>query len=257
MLHQHRTLRSTKAGLAALLLSAALLSGGCIPAPAAPQGYPQAPGPSSIDPRTGPGAEEPSTDPNSEAQMHEDIEVAVVVVDQYWAAHWSDYFTGEYESPTLAGGYEGTNGPACGGQPSEPMNAFHCEEGDYIAWDNEFMRTYYADGNNDVFPYVVIAHEWGHAVQYRLDPSYSAEAPELQADCLAGLALYGAERDGTLQLENGDGNEMAMTYAALGDDIPWTDPKTHGDAVDRMAAFAAGRSGDIDVCIPDPAPTSQ
>jgi uncharacterized protein len=254
MHHQHRNWRA-KAGLAALLLSTAILSGGCMAAPPAPGGYPQAPGPSSpVDPRTSPGPNGPNRDANSEAQMQEDIETAVVVVDQYWATHWSAYFTGEYQSPTIAGGYEGKNGPACYGKPSEPMNARYCPESDDIAWDMELMRTYYATDGNDVFPYVVIAHEWGHAIQNRLDPAYSADAPELQADCLAGLALYGAQRDGTLQLEDGDGNEMAATYAELGDKIPWADPSTHGDAVDRMAAFAAGRSGDIDVCIPDPAP---
>jgi uncharacterized protein len=186
----------------------------------------------------------------SEAQMQEDIDWAVDVVNQYWADHWSGYFSGEYEPPTVEGGYEGTNGPTCDGDPPEPMNAYYCKSEDYVAWDMKLMRTYYEDGKNDVFPYVVIAHEWGHAVANRLDPSYSAETPELQADCLAGLALYGAASDGTLELEDGDGNEMAKTYSLLGDDTPWADPTTHGDAVDRMTAFAAGRSGNIRACIP-------
>jgi predicted metalloprotease len=187
---------------------------------------------------------------DSEAQLQDDIDVAVYVVNQYWIDHWSDYFPGRYEPPTVAGGYEGTHGPTCDGEPAEPMNAYYCISEDYLAWDMELMRTYYENGGNDVFPYVVIAHEWGHAIAHRLNPSYSEEAPELQADCLAGLALYGAVSDGTLELEEGDGNEMARTYSLLGDDIPWADPSTHGDAVDRMTAFGAGRSGNIAACIP-------
>jgi predicted metalloprotease len=77
-----------------------------------------------------------------------------------------------------------------------------------------------------------------------------AEAPELQADCLARLALYGAARDQTITFDDGYGNEIAKTYYLLGDDIPWADPSEHGDGVDRVAAFAAGRSGDISDCIP-------
>jgi predicted metalloprotease len=253
MLHRYCNAR-TKAGFAALLISAALLSGGCMAPPATPGSYPHAPGPSSpADPRTRPGAGGPNTDPNSEAQMQEDIDTAVVVVDKYWATHWSDYFTGEYQSPTIAGGYEGKNGPTCNGQPSEPMNARYCPESDDIAWDMELMRSYYSPDGNDVFPYVVIAHEWGHAIQYRLDPALSQQAPELQADCLAGLVLYGAQRDGTLQFDNGDGNDIAKTYAIVGDEIPWNSPEEHGDAVDRMAAFAAGRAGDITACLPNAA----
>ena len=192
----------------------------------------------------------PSDDQTSDVLLQEDIQTAVIVINKYWATHWSDYFDGDYEPPEIAGGYLGTNGPTCNGDPSEAMNAFYCPEGDYIAWDTELMRTFYEGGENDAFPYVVIAHEWGHAVAHRLDPSFSAEAPELQADCLAGLALYGAVRDQTLRLEDGDGNEMAKTYYLLGDDIPWADPSEHGDGVDRVAAFAAGRSGDISACIP-------
>jgi uncharacterized protein len=188
---------------------------------------------------------------NSEGQLQDEIAAAVNVVDQFWTDHWSDYFSSEYEPPTIVGGYEGSNGPSCDGEPSEPMNAYYCASEDYIAWDMELMRTYYEDGQNDVFPYMVIAHEWGHAIEHRVDPSDSAPAPELQADCLAGLAVYGAVNDGTLTLESGDGNEIAKTFSVLGDDTPWADPATHGDAVERTAAFAAGRSGDIDNCIRD------
>lgn len=187
---------------------------------------------------------------DSDALMQEDIDGAVAVVGQYWTDHWSDYFTGEYEPPTVVGGYEGTDGPTCNGEPSEAMNAYYCVPEDFIAWDMDLMRTYYENGENDAFPYLVIAHEWGHAITRRLDSSESGDAPELQADCLAGLALYGAVTDSTLELESGDGNEIARTYSQMSDDIPWTDPTTHGDAVDRMAAFAAGRPGDIDACIP-------
>jgi hypothetical protein len=40
--------------------------------------------------------------------------------------------------------------------------------------------------------YLVVAHEWGHAIQARLNPDIQAVRRELQADCLAGAAIFGA-----------------------------------------------------------------
>ena len=98
--------------------------------------------------------------------------------------------------------------------------------------------------------YLVIAHEWGHAIQARLDNSLVWEGGELQADCLAGAALYGAAADGTLNFEAGDSNEIAMSLSALGDSSPWTDSTTHGDAFERVGAFDLGRTGGVAACLP-------
>jgi len=46
--------------------------------------------------------------------------------------------------------------------------------------------------------YLIIAHEWGHAIQARLSRRMVSVAAELQADCLAGATLAGAQRDRTL-----------------------------------------------------------
>jgi predicted metalloprotease len=251
MLKDERIRRLTKAGVAALLLFAAIVAGNYLPTPIASENYFQIPSTPSRDAlRTVPGHDYRSADQDIDAQIQQDIDGAVEVVNQYWVDHWTFYFVRDYEPPTIAGGFEGMNGPICYGEPLRPMNIYYCPEGDYIVWDSNFFRSHYANGNSQLIPYILIAHEWGHAIQWRLDAQYSTNAPELQADCLAGLALYGAERDGTLQLENGAGNEMAMAYAAISDDTPWSDSTSHGDAVDRMAAFTAGRSGDIDACIP-------
>lgn len=69
------------------------------------------------------------------------------------------------------------------------------------------MEKGYANG--DTWPYLVIAHEWGHAIQDRLGDSLTEKASELQADCLAGAALFGAAADGELILETGDQKELA------------------------------------------------
>ena len=63
---------------------------------------------------------------------------AETIVDGYWATHWTDFFTGTYQPPTVNGLYDGTDPsttPTCDGEPLEAYNAFYCGAEDYVAWD--------------------------------------------------------------------------------------------------------------------------
>jgi predicted metalloprotease len=95
-----------------------------------------------------------------------------------------------------------------------------------------------------------VAHEWGHAIQARLDQSLNSQASELQADCLAGAVLYGAVRDGTLTFEEGDVKEIATALTAVSDETPWTSVADHGDPFERTGAFDQGRRGGVPACLP-------
>ncbi|MEV0600358.1 hypothetical protein AB0I82_13820 [Streptomyces sp. NPDC050315] len=176
-----------------------------------------------------------------------EAEDAVSVVDGFWNAHWSDHFTGVYRSPAVFGAYvPGTpSAPDCAGEPAVPSNAFYCPAEDFIAWDAQLMRDGYALG--DAWVYLVIAHEWGHAVQQRV-AGLSTVAQELQADCLAGATLFGTE---DLEFEPGDTDELAQALTALADDTPWTASEDHGDAGQRITAFATGGRGGVAACLPD------
>ncbi|GAA2425203.1 hypothetical protein GCM10010191_41770 [Actinomadura vinacea] len=234
--------------LAAMLIGATLLtSGACTikldgaagddPAPARRTASPASP----AAPRT------PAVD---EAAMRRDIQIARQVVDGFWRRHWSEYFTGVYRAPLVRGGYDGNvpnSGPTCAGRPAAKNNAFYCNPQDYIAWDLNLMRAGYAKG--DSWVYLIIAHEWGHAVQNRLKNSLVARQKELQADCLAGAALYGAaEKDRTLRIEPGDREELIDGFKVVGDDTPWTNPGDHGDAFERIENFSKGRTGGVKSC---------
>ena len=114
-----------------------------------------------------------------------------------------------------------------------------------------------AEAYNNGYTYVVVAHEWGHAIQERLPEKLKEQYPkqypsgqgmELQADCLAGAMLYGAKRDGTLEFDEYDENAVAMAVAQTG--TPWTDRDTHGDAFQRVEAFNDGRNAGINACFP-------
>jgi predicted metalloprotease len=194
--------------------------------------------------------------PIDETEYNKDITGAPQIVDDYWRTHWSEFFTGTYASPRVHGGYDGDNlstAPTCAGQPATKDNAFYCIPEDYIAWDDNLMRTGYAQG--DAWVYLVIAHEWGHAIQNRLQMDHVAQASELQADCLAGATLYGAKQDGTLLFEDGDVKELSNGLVAVGDEAEWTNPEDHGDPIQRITAFGKGRDGGVRACIPE-APAS-
>ncbi|MFE1802248.1 hypothetical protein ACFW9L_39615 [Streptomyces sp. NPDC059517] len=178
-----------------------------------------------------------------------EAEEAVGVVNRFWERRWADHFTGVYRPPTVKGTYvpDAISAPVCGDEPALPSNAFYCPVGDFIAWDAQLMREGYAQG--DSWVYLVIAHEWGHAVQNRVE-GLPVEARELQADCLAGAVLFGSE---DLEFEPGDTDELATALAELADETPWTSAEDHGDAEQRIAAFNEGGSDGVTACLPGPA----
>lgn len=184
----------------------------------------------------------------NQRDMAADEKSAVESTDTFWQRHFTELFgSGAYRSPQVAGGYVGRGGPRCGGQPSVPFNAFYCADGDFLAWDENLMAAGY-ERIGDAWVYLIIAHEWGHAIQARLDRSMVLVAAELQADCLAGASLQGAARDGLIQIEPGDAEEIGQTLAAVADDFPWTSERDHGNAQQRKAAFNQGASGGATAC---------
>jgi len=179
--------------------------------------------------------------------MRDDEAAAVRAVDVFWRRQFLHVFGREYLSPRVWGRYIGTNGPSCAGQPSVPFNAFYCQPGDFLAWDERLMASGYSQ-IGDAWVYLVIAHEWGHAIQARLRRDLVSVAAELQADCLAGAALQGAANEGLIVVEPGDSEEIAQTLAAVADDYPWTNESDHGNAAERTSSFNTGVEGGVKAC---------
>jgi uncharacterized protein len=189
-------------------------------------------------------AQPASDDSNTRAG---DEQTAVRIVDEFWRGWFADQGL-KYVAPKVRGGYAGRNGPSCAGEPSVPGNAYYCRSGNFLAWDENLMRAGYTQ-IGDAWVYLVIAHEWGHAIQAQLPNRLVSQAVELQADCLAGAALQGAADEGLVRIEPGDDREIAQTLRAVADDYPWTDESSHGDAEQRISAFRSGVSGGVDSCL--------
>ncbi|WP_433231185.1 neutral zinc metallopeptidase [Actinomadura formosensis] len=191
----------------------------------------------------------PPTGMFDEAGFQEDMRAAETTIDDFWRRHWDRLFTGSYRSPRVAGLYDGRDprsAPPCGDERLKRDNAAYCPPGDYVAWDAHLMRSGYARG--DAWVYLVIAHEWGHAVQARLRRGLVSPAAELQADCLAGAALYGSSADGTLEFEDGDERELVDAFQFIGDRAPWTKPGDHGSAAQRLRNFSRGGENGVRAC---------
>lgn len=188
-----------------------------------------------------------------EAELAEDIQTAQTATDAWWRKHWKDYFTGRYTAPNVVGlydGYDEENAPTCFGDVLPPGNAFYCPDGDYVAWDKTLLELGYEIG--DAWPYLIIAHEWGHAIQADLSMDLHSEQYELQADCLAAAALYGADRDTPplLRFEPGDEKEIVEGLNFIADEVPWGMSGDHGDSFQRIEAFNLGRTQGVPGCLP-------
>ena len=187
-----------------------------------------------------------------EAELAEDIQAAQDLADDWWNRHWQDFFTGPYTAPNVVGlydGYDEATAPVCFGDPLPPGNAFYCPDGDYVAWDKTLLELGYEIG--DAWPYLIISHEWGHAIQADLSMDLQDDQYELQADCLAGAVLYGQAAEGNLEFEPGDEKEIVDGLNFIADEVPWGMSGDHGDSFQRITAFNLGRTAGVPGCLPE------
>jgi len=177
-----------------------------------------------------------------------------------------------YRRPTLVL-FTGEVQSACG-FTSAAVGPFYCPlDGKAyldLSFFNELKQRFGAPG--DFAQAYVIAHEIGHHVQNLLGIADQVDAArrrvssedanalsvrmELQADCLAGVWAYHANRDANL-LEPGDVEEGLRAAGAIGDDRiqkraqGYTVPETwtHGSSAMRVRWLRRGlQSGDVRDC---------
>jgi predicted metalloprotease len=186
------------------------------------------------------------------------LAVALTDIDQWW----SRAFPAVYEAPwePLDGGvYAGyperqTALPGCG-EPTTDYDdlqlfvAFYCELGDFMVYDDDnsdILAPLAAEFGPAVMG-IVLAHEYGHAIQSRigaLDRNLATITTEQQADCFAGAWTGQAYRGESDLLRMGDADVRAGLIAMLSVRDPvgtsQFEPGGHGSAFDRVGAFQVG-----------------
>ena len=209
-------------------------------------------------------------DPAEERQL-DFVKVVLRSTETTWTALFKAR-NERYELPKLVV-FSGAVESACG-QASAAVGPFYCPPDHQVYLDLEFFaeldRRFGAPG--DFARAYVVAHEVGHhvqnlmgifdQVQARRGRASEAEAnrlsvrTELQADCLAGVWAYHANRTRHI-LEPGDAEEGLHAASAIGDDTLQRRARgrvspesfTHGTSAQRVKWFQAGmRSGKIEEC---------
>jgi predicted metalloprotease len=191
----------------------------------------------------GPSAPISSDDPAAVADR------AVDDVTAYWEQTYPEVYGGEFVP--VAGFYPygpDTDPPPCGTPPPEyemiAGNAFYCPGDDIIAWDEHSLMPELNDEYGAFTVAIVIAHEFGHAIQDRFGTSDRTVDLELQADCFAG-AWTAHVADGNADGFGPGDIDLDKTVAGMIAirDAPGTspdDPYAHGSGFDRVSAFQDG-----------------
>ncbi|MDR0836697.1 MAG: neutral zinc metallopeptidase [Propionibacteriaceae bacterium] len=158
--------------------------------------------------------------------------------------------------------YGGTIDTPCGESDSE--NAFYCTGNQQVYFANDLVYVLPRDVRSSPFiAEAILAHEMGHAVQFRTGLLISANAweqqydkqgnereslrmsrrTELQADCLAGAFFQSVEL--AVGLTETDAENLSVLFYNLGDDVLTGDPNyvgNHGHGQSRVNWFFQGAS---------------
>ena len=146
----------------------------------------------------------------------------------------------------------------CGELPTAVEgNAFYCPpgdgvvDGDSIQYDRSFLAGLATD-HGPFIPALVMAHEFGHAVQARVGYPGTSIAVETQADCFAGAwtrwVAAGSAQHSTIRAPELD--EVLRGYLLLRDPVGTSRSvdAAHGSYFDRVSAFQQGFDGGAAGC---------
>jgi predicted metalloprotease len=191
---------------------------------------------------------------------------ALADLESFWGQRFPEVYGEEF--PPLQGGYFSVDpddvdpgaypdGVSCGSDPREVEdNAFYCQaEGapnsDSITYDRSFLAEL-ADQFGRFIPDLVMAHEFGHAVQARIGFPPASIVAETQADCFAGawtawVAAGEAEHTTIRQVEL---DELLRGYLQLRDPVGTglEEEAAHGSYFDRVSAFQEGFADGVEAC---------
>lgn len=223
-------------------------------------------------PPAGSGERIASCDTGADANRDDDCRLAATSLnlDQFWQERLDGY-----RDPQLII-VDGATPSGCG-TASNATGPFYCPPDETVYVDPTFfalLREQYDTTAGPLAQLYVLAHEYGHHVQYLTGvmdqhpnngtgPDSNGVRTELQADCFAGAWVAAAgeqvDEDGTPYLEPPTDQQITdalAAAAAVGDDhiqaesggVVNPESWTHGSSEQRQRWFDEGRAGGVNAC---------
>jgi predicted metalloprotease len=185
-------------------------------------------------------------------------------IQSWWETTYPQLYGTPYEP--LAGGvfagYESRTSPipGCGTPESTYQDvlesgAFYCGLGDFMAYDDSSLLPSLVEQLGEAAVGVVMAHEFGHAIQARADnfgnPSILLEQ---QADCFAGAwsAHVARGESDIIRFSDADVRGGLIAMVTVRDPVGNGNDgeQAHGSGFDRVGAFQDGFVGGPERCVP-------
>ncbi len=195
------------------------------------------------------------------------VSATIADLDRWWGEVYPALFNEKYTP--LGGGVfpaypERDNDiPGCGTsdhttyEEVQQFAAFYCSFGDFVAYDDgdSSLLLNLTEQLGDSVIAVVLAHEWGHAIQSR-NGSFNQGLPtiytEQQADCFAGAwtkrAIDGQVEGATFSDADVRAGLVAMIQVRDPLGFDQLDPGGHGSGFDRVGAFQVGYLNGVERC---------
>jgi predicted metalloprotease len=195
---------------------------------------------------------------------------ALADLDTFWTQAYPTFFGKPFKP--LSGGFFSVDsdnidpnaypatGIGCATDPRDPEdtkdNAFYNPKCDAIAYDRTLLAGLAEHAGQALVP-IVLAHEFGHAVQARFGfaPDGHSIEDETQADCFAGAwsAWVVAGHAQHVAIRKPQLGDVLTGYLTLSDPVG-SDPgetQAHGSYFDRVAAFSDGYDKGVASCRDD------
>lgn len=181
---------------------------------------------------------------------------AVSDLQRFWVEEMPQAFKEKYEP--VSGFYsidpDGSAAAPCTDDAADIRgNAFYCPDQDIVAWDRKVLFPELQQRFGDFLVAMVLAHEWGHAIQKRTKvPTNRTIVLETQADCYAGAWTAYALKGGAPHFEI----DRPVLDQALSGYLLFRDPlgsdaddrQAHGSGFDRISGFQDGFEKGVPFC---------
>ncbi len=200
----------------------------------------------------------PETPEVSEDMSDDDVYLAALDdIQDFWSKEYKSLYFNSFQKlpsdrimPIAPGGDSGDQ--LCNGEQvtydivQDNAVAFDCQEGQLVAWDDDGLLKDTSAEFGPLASSAILAHEFGHVIQYQSGGQLGTPYSELQADCFAGAWVANVSANPPDSLQGfSDPSVVDATLSAmltLRDPVGF-DPAeegAHGNGFDRVRVFQDG-----------------